>query len=413
MHWTTQQDSALKAISQWHKGGNNTPQVFRMWGYAGTGKTTLAKEIAKGINGNIFFCTYTGKAAHVLRQKGCPEASTIHSLIYNPRDKSKRKLEKLEKELVEAREIIQKNNPGTTSFEKYPAIKNLEEALKGERDNMARPSFTLNTDSLARTADLIIVDECSMVDERMGEDLLSFNTKVLVLGDPAQLPPVKGSGFFMSCPEDFMLTEIHRQAQDNPIIQMATLIRNNQPLPLGQYGNSRVINKPDVDPMEAAHCDQIIVGRNKTRHGTNDRVRDLLGFESSTPQEKDKVVCLRNNHDLGLLNGALYYISDVGGIDEQTITMTIRPHRDIDGGDMLVESHIHHFLGTESSLQWFDKRNAQEFDYGYALTAHKAQGSQWEEVLVFDESACFRQDAARWLYTAVTRAEEKVTVVRV
>jgi exodeoxyribonuclease-5 len=74
---------------------------------------------------------------------------------------------------------------------------------------------------------------------------------------------------------------------------------------------------------------------------------------------------------------------------------------------------MHHFQGRENELGWWQKKEAQEFDYGYALTAHKSQGSQWKEVLVFDESACFRQDAQKWLYTAVTRAEEKVTIVRV
>lgn len=365
------------------------------------------------IGGAVHFCTFTGKAAHVLQQKGCPSATTIHSLIYNPRDKSKKKLKQLEQDLAEAMEILRKENPELTDFSEYPAIKNIQEALDSEKKNMSRPSFTLNTDSEAKHAALIVVDECSMVDETMGEDLLSFGVKVLVLGDPGQLPPVKGTGFFMNSPVDFMLTEIHRQARDNPIIKLATMIRNGEPLPLGLYGESRVVEKGSIDPMAAAQVDQIIVGRNKTRHGTNKRVRDLLGITEPFPIAGDKIVCLRNDHELGLLNGALYYIRDVGGVADDSIVMTIQPHKEIDGGEFLVTAHMHHFQGRENELGWWQKKEAQEFDYGYALTAHKSQGSQWKEVLVFDESACFRQDAQKWLYTAVTRAEEKVTIVRV
>ena len=58
-----------------------------------------------------------------------------------------------------------------------------------------------------------------MVDEDLGRDLLSFGKPVLVLGDPAQLPPVKGGGFFTEAEPDVMLTEVHRQAADNPIIR--------------------------------------------------------------------------------------------------------------------------------------------------------------------------------------------------
>src|SRR5882757_10072335 len=166
--FSPQQDAALRAVAEWLKakpGRGNTPAVFRLFGYAGTGKTTLARHLAEGVEGNVVFAAFTGKAALVMRARGCVDARTIHSLIYRPKE-------------IESEE----------------------------------PSFVLNDDSEAAQAKLIIVDECSMVDEELGRDLLSFGRPVLVLGDPAQLPPVKGGGFFTEAEPDFMLMEVHRQA---------------------------------------------------------------------------------------------------------------------------------------------------------------------------------------------------------
>ncbi|MHA7872284.1 MAG: ATP-dependent DNA helicase, partial [Hyphococcus sp.] len=160
MKWSPEQDNALLAVDRWLQ--KRDSQVFRLFGYAGAGKTTLARHIAENAGGDVAFAAFTGKAAHVMRQKGCAEASTIHALIYRP--------------------------------------------ASAEEDG--EPAFTLRHDAPASKTDLIIIDECSMVDEDLGRDLLSFGKPVLVLGDPAQLPPVKGGGFFTDCAPDFMLTEI-------------------------------------------------------------------------------------------------------------------------------------------------------------------------------------------------------------
>jgi len=110
------------------------------------------------------------------------------------------------------------------------------------------------------------------------------------------------------------------------------------------------------------------------------------------------------------LNGAIWYVEDVGRLNEDRIVMRVRPE---DGGDAVdLEAHTHYFLGKEDKLAWWDRREAEEFDYGYALTVHKSQGSQWDNIVLFDESYVFRQDRWRWLYTAITRAAEKITVVR-
>ena len=172
--------------------------MFRLFGYAGTGKTTLARHVAEAVDGRgrLRRLHRQGRAS-VLRSKGCHDASTIHSLIYRSRESDE-----------------------------------------------GGPHFVLNRQSPASKADLIVIDECSMVDEELGRDLLSFGKPVLVLGDPAQLPPVKGGGFFTDAEPDVMLTEVHRQARDNPIIRLSMTVREGGRLPLGRHGESRVISPP-------------------------------------------------------------------------------------------------------------------------------------------------------------------------
>jgi exodeoxyribonuclease-5 len=397
MEFSPQQDKALLAVDKWLKDPNK-PQVFRLFGYAGTGKTTLAKHFAANVEGGVMFGAFTGKAAHVLKRKGCENASTIHSMIYHVAEKSRKKLIDLEINLVN----LLKNHKETD--QKVIAIR---KAIAEEKKRSAQPSFSLKTDSdISKTA-LVIIDECSMVDERMGRDLLSFKTPILVLGDPAQLPPIMGGGFFTEkCEPDVMLTEIHRQARDNPIIDMATRVRNGESLPFGQY----VFNKTNAEDILAA--DQVLVGKNTTRKSFNDRIRQLKGFVGELPSQKDKLVCLRNNNEVGLLNGALWVVGDMPKVDDDTkkIEMMISP--DEGGQNILVTAHMQPFLKNAEEMPWWERKEAQEFDYGYALTVHKSQGSQWNKVVLFDESNCFKKDARRWLYTGITRAAEEVKIIR-
>jgi exodeoxyribonuclease-5 len=181
MKFSPQQDEALKAVSRWLKDGR-TP-VFRLFGYAGTGKTTLARYFAEHVDGEVLFAAFTGKAAQVLRARGAKNARTIHSLIYRPKGE----------------EEVSDEETGKTTVS---------------------PLFSLNRQSPLAQAALIIIDECSMVDEALGRDLMSFGTPILVLGDPGQLPPISGGGFFTEHEPDILLTEIHRQARDNPIIDL-------------------------------------------------------------------------------------------------------------------------------------------------------------------------------------------------
>lgn len=407
MRWSPQQDAALQAVNNWLNDPDGA-QVFRLFGYAGTGKTTMAVHLAEGVSGDVMFGAYTGKAAHVLRTKGCVGASTIHSMIYHGREKSQARLRELEHQLAELmNELRVVDGLAASDIAEHRRVKDIREMIAQEKRSMARPAFSLNHDSAVRDAALVIIDECSMVNEEMAQDLLYFNTPVLVLGDPAQLPPVAGGGYFTEAEPDVMLTEIHRQAEDNPIIWMATQVRQGRTLDHGTYGESEVFHKAQVTPEDALAADQILVGRNKTRTASNDRYRQLRKIDTALVTPGERLVCLRNNHDKGLLNGAIWTVDEVLGIDDDRCQLRISQE---DGTEAEVEAHTAHFLGKGQDIPWWERKNAEEFDYGYALTVHKSQGSQWDDILLFDESHAFRQDAARWLYTGITRAAERVRI---
>lgn len=371
MSWSPQQEAAIKAVREWIADPKG-PQVFRLFGYAGTGKTTLAKELAADVSGSVLYACFTGKAALVLRKKGCDGASTIHSLIYRP---------------------IEDQDSGTTRF-------------------------ILNPDSAAAYASLLIIDEVSMVGEDLARDLLSFGTRVLVLGDPAQLPPVKGEGFFINAAPDVMLTEVHRQAAENPIIRMSMDVREGRGLVCGDYGDSRVIRRASIDRDAmralATRADQILCGRNVTRQAYNERMRQIRGriglAAPHHPVAGDRLVCLRNNRTSGLLNGSLWETASVKA-HGQTVTLTVKSLDDATLPRVETRVPEHFFRGAEKTLEWDAIKRMDQFTYGYALTVHKAQGSQWDEVLLFDESSVFRDDSRKHLYTAITRAAERITVV--
>lgn len=400
MEWSPGQQRAHDAVRKWLAGPiTKDNQVFRLFGYAGTGKTTIARALSEEF-GKIKYAAFTGKAARVMRSKGCVDATTIHRLIYIPTDQAHRILETLKAKLAALPEDADPEER-----------KELERKYELAKEDARRPSFTKNAESEVANADLVVIDECSMIDERIALDLLSFDTPILALGDPAQLPPVKGAGYFTNGKPDIVLDEIHRQARDNPIIEMSRRIRCGEKLPPGRYGDSLVM-KGRPDESLVLEADQIITGRNASRRYANRRVRNLLGYDHSMfPVDGDRLVCLRNDHEVGLLNGGLWQcVGDAQETEFDQVVMTIRDPEDDCQLDVM--AHSHHFQGREDELAWWDRKEAQEFDYGYALTCHKAQGSQWDHVFVFDESWCFRANARQWLYTAVTRAAERVTIIQ-
>jgi exodeoxyribonuclease-5 len=375
MEFSPQQDAALKAVARWLKDGR--PQIFRLFGYAGTGKTTLARHFAEHVDGQVQFAAFTGKAAQVLRSKGATNARTIHSLIYRPRGE----------------EAVADETTGKTSMS---------------------PTFSLNRQSPIARAKLVVVDECSMVDEQLGRDLLTFGTPILVLGDPAQLPPISGGGFFTEHEPDILLTEIHRQARDNPIIRLALDVREGREFMKGDYGTAKVIGREEVDRDLVLAADQVLVGTNRTRRRYNARLRELKGFEGPLPMAGDKLVCLRNDPAKGLLNGSLWKVMTASRETVKPgINLLVSPEEDDpERGVAKIKLLKAAFEDPDAEISWQQKKRFDDFDYGYALTVHKAQGSQWDDVVLFDESYAFRDTRERWLYTAITRAAERLTIVR-
>lgn len=366
--FTPHQDQALAAVSAWLKDKpSGSRAIFRLFGYAGTGKTTLARHIADSADGKVLFAAFTGKAAQVMRNKGCHGASTIHSLIYRAR---------------ESGEDI--------------------------------PNFELWDDAPASKAKLIIIDECSMVDAELGRDLMSFGVPVLVLGDPAQLPPIQssaGAGFFTEAEPNAMLTEVHRQAQDDPIVRLSMDIREGREIEPFRDGETHVVARNDLDPQRVLEADQVLVGRNVTRRSYNARLRERRGITDLLPVAGDRLVCLRNNRKKGLFNGGLWLVKERGARKTGVMTMRIQPDEGESGKPIKVSVRPECFTGGIEDFDWPRRKPYDEFDFGYVLTVHKAQGSQWDDVVLFDESFAFPDTRERWLYTGVTRAAKKLTLV--
>ena len=309
--------------------------------------------------------------------RGASNAKTIHSLIYRPKGE----------------EEVADETTGKMSI---------------------APTFSLNRQSPVAKAKLIVVDECSMVDEQLGRDLMSFGTPILVLGDPGQLPPISGGGYFTDAEPDHLLTEIHRQARDNPIISLAMDVREGREFMIGDFGAVQVISKNDVTQELVLEADQVLVGTNRTRRRYNQRLRELKGFTADYPQSGDKLVCLRNDPAKGLLNGSLWKVmTSSKETIKPGINLLVSPEEDEPGkGVAKIKLLKAQFEDPDADIPWQTKKRFDDFDYGYALTVHKAQGSQWDNVVLFDESWAFKDMRQRWLYTAVTRAAKRLTVVR-
>jgi len=95
----------------------------------------------------------------------------------------------------------------------------------------------------------------------------------------------------------------------------------------------------------------------------------------------------------------------------QILRMRLKPDEDIIDRMIKVSVRPECFTGQIEQLDWPLRKRFDEFDFGYVLTVHKAQGSQWDDVVLFDESGAFSDNRERWLYTGVTRAAKRLTVV--
>lgn len=418
---TDQQQAGIERIQDWYDdnakwtgsqhGLGST--VFRLFGWAGTGKTTMAREIpaALGIS-DVRYGTFTGKAAHVLRGKGASPVSTIHSGIYFPTtsEEVKHRLRVTRRELAAlgpAAHHPQDSDAARRIIELEAEIQVLEQESK-------RLAWEWNPESEWAYADLIILDEVSMVGPKLAADIERYNVPVLVLGDPAQLPPVEGGGYYTNAEPDFLLTEIHRQALESPVLELATRIRLSTDERLG-------LTRADVEPASvdaAMEADQVLVWSNKRRWAMLTVMRRKLGFPASQVVEGDRIMCLTNNKELAVFNGQQFEVLAGGRLkDDEGHVREIAMFDDGFSGQEMQQQAKNGGLGIRG------KKMLATF--AQAITTHKSQGSEWDHVYVVDETPAMMSMVARregreaavtqarqWAYTACSRASERITWAR-
>ena len=388
-----QQEGLETAVARFHEGKPWTCIA----GYAGSGKSTLVKFIIEALQvpkEEVCYVAFTGKAATVLKQKGCANAVTAHKLLYKALPKS----------------------DGTFIFK--------------EKEKCELGDYTV-----------IVVDEVSMLPRKMWDLLVSHGIYVIALGDPGQLPPVSkdDDNHILECPHVF-LDEIMRQAQESEIIRLSMHVREGKPLEEFQCEGRQVqIFTPDqVVSGMYEWADQILCATNATRTEINNFVRQQKGFEEE-PQIGDKIISLRNHWEefsktgtWALTNGAIGTITNCGRSSHpvpkyisNNPVQFLWTTMELDDGDefgMLPVDYIALKTGQSpltSKQQYQMSMNKRcvnppyEFAYAYGITCHKAQGSEWDKVLVFEERFPFDpEEHKRWLYTAITRAKEKLVIVR-
>lgn len=402
---TSAQDVIIKDIKRWYFTKKGYAK-YELGGFAGVGKSTVVDIVLDILNvrpEHVRMCAPTGQASLVLKEK-TPNysSSTIHSLFF-------------------VAELTKAGVRFVPSGKKIAGVK------------------------------LIIMDESSMVGKKMAEQILPIikkaGAKLLVIGDPGQLPPVKDEDYFFKEP-DAMLTEVMRQAADNPIISLSMKIRQATEeghayrFPAGNhtYGGKvflRNRNSISVDQYAkvVANGGIILAGTNKTRKALNIGIREKLGFDAPTLLNGEKVIIKENlqaDEDEGIqvTNGMTGTVSNVKELPHNIIEFTFTPDN-FDGSriievnaDVLFERKTMSQLRKEYSKTNYLRRSRGEATiplgtevlFGYCITVHASQGSQWRVVYLIDESYCFNRDSEgykiqnRWLYTAVTRAVESLVV---
>lgn len=399
MKLSKEQLGAYSEIVKWL----NDPDkmFFKLGGFAGTGKTFLLSYIIKNLQIRMSCHAPTGKAASVLasKLKGVAEVTTVHKAIYSPIEPDSSAMEALEEQLL--------SDPNNED------LKN-ELEVETEFYNSQTVEFKFRESNALEPGQLVIVDEASMVPERMMKDLLATGCKILFVGDPGQLPPVKSTDWFGRLDFDVVLTEVHRQALDSPIIRLSMDIRNGDNY-YGRYNTKecRVIRKPQMKVSDLMSADQLITGSNDSRRNLNRLLRKKFKFQGGLPLKGEKLICLKN-HVSGFING----VQGTALSDAQDDFGSVRLDIDYEGAKLkqvaLYDYHCQlHYDNNLSELPWYMRQDMQEFDFAYAITCHKSQGSEWDNVVVVDDhmnarNVDFRK---RWLYTAATRASKQLALV--
>lgn len=419
------------------KGGS---PVTILDGYAGTGKSTILPFIIDDLGfdpQSVAFVAPTGKAAKVMRTKLRAQypgvmTSTVHSAIYRAKPAP---VGKLESDLYGHQEDLSRylveTPPGERDQHKVTHLKKSIKRLEMELESAYRDdklSFNLNVDSGIQAASLIVMDERSMANEQMADDLSFFGVPILAIGDPGQLPPVEGNMGF-GTKADFHLDEIHRQAADNPIIRVSVMARNGDDIPIGKYGDAvEVMWASDYEhDFDAENQPQFLVGVNKTRWRYTQMLRHQFGIIESPrqllgPRTGEPLIICKNNREYpSLVNGAECTALSDGDLTKGQATMPMSfedddgvayNHKNVFQG--LFEEHYSQTQGKFSapgSIAYRARQRAINADWAYAITVHKSQGSQWDHIVLKDESGCFRKDSHRHMYTGITRAAKTLKIL--
>ena len=422
MKFSPQQEQAMSLMKHWFRSDRSRPFVIN--GFAGTGKTTIAKHIGEALGfeqRKVIYTAFTGKAASQLRKKGCEDATTIHKLLYAPISKSSLKLEELQEKLAIAEKSDPKHHHESTKF--------IMRAIKDEKKFLKELSFEVAPDQerIDRSA-VIVVDESSMVTEKMVADLAATGLPVVYCGDPFQLPPVKGASPVSRITPDILLTDVHRQALDSPVLRFATSLREGKWFGYEAMKEVNGDQELSVVPRSMAGYelydshDQIICASNATRISLNSKIqrRKMLDglvkpVECLLPDKhigiNDRVIFLANNYEIEIFNGIMGTISDVKRADPSSAQLDF-PHlywkitgktEDVNFEDYLVYNE---YITNPKNAE---RRRTQMIDLAYAITCWKAQGSEWDSVIVHFESIR-DTNMARFLYTAITRARLRCTI---
>ncbi len=421
------QNAAIATIKDWYSNRAKAQQVCRVFGYAGVGKSTIVKYAIDELGlstekpGEVLYAAFTGKAALVMTRKGTP-ASTIHSLVYRVSEPTPQEIEKLEKQAAEIRAGLPACGGAERLFEEA-RLRSLELRLKDAH----KPRFVLNAESAVRDCKLLVLDEVSMVGAEMAGDLLAFGKPTLVLGDPGQLPPVKGEGAFDAPNPDVMLTEVHRQAGESAVLRLATLAREGKWIPHGHHDDFVwKMRRSDVGPEQLLKADQVICGRNATRIQLNVAMKRAAGFDAVFPGGNgEKLICLKNRNDVGLVNGMFVTLDDIKDDGDEiafTASITSEDGKRIGGGATGKGERFRIWRGPfldhvmpdpdRERREYQKKRTAVECVWGWAITCHKSQGSSWPNIVIYDDGlGRTAEDRARWLYTAITRAERGLVLL--
>lgn len=394
---------------------NKRKGYFVLEGYAGTGKSFAVNEIIRRTGLKPAYMAYTGKAALVLNKYHNLDATTIHSKIYKLRQVSD----------TVFKELYAKREEAKTEDEALEITKEIKELME--------PKFELNEEAFDEdNVKLIVLDECSMVDDEILDDLLSFGLPIIALGDPGQLPPVKGTGSLFKGLPDARLTEIRRQSLDSPIIQWSMWARERRPLPMTHLEDWRedlvakvpkgMVRGKELHEMFETH-DVCICWKNITRQNMNSWRRKMLGFHEQDPVfpvKGETLIITKNDKVAGIFNGQFAEVIEVGELFDVYIELEVLPEEAKNPVKLKVlRACFEQYQNPDAfeGLRPWDYKDRHQVDFGYCLTCHKAQGSQWDNVLILEENVLnwhkpgVQEGRAQWLYTAITRAAKKVTMI--